>query len=124
MILSMDVTPGQVVDRITILQIQSERLPDRAERYAARKALSALWQTFQMEVPQSPELHHLASRLKAVNEALWRARDEIRYREQIQDDGPDYVSVCREASTQREARHRLIRQLDELIGCDEYELSA
>lgn len=88
------VAPGELVDKLTILQIKSERISDPAKLKNVRHELEALMSAFQSQLPQSADLTSLMADLKAVNETLWEVEDKIRDCERGKDFGQQFVSLA------------------------------
>ena len=78
----VEVQAGELVDKITILEIKSERIKDPAKLKNIRFELSTLMETYN-KFPQSKELGKLKNDLKKRNEALWEIEDDIRNKEVI-----------------------------------------
>jgi hypothetical protein len=93
--ISVEVSPGELLDEITILEIKSERIADLAKLRNVRTELAGLAAVRQDALPKSAELDDLTSRLKAVNERLWDIEDAIRRCEQGQDFGRRFVELAR-----------------------------
>jgi hypothetical protein len=74
----IEVSPGELIDRLTILELRARRLTDPLKAIMARRELAALSRVRAAIVSASDDLSELAERLQAVNEALWAMEDEIR----------------------------------------------
>ena len=93
--ITVEIAPGELIDKITILEIKSERITDAAKRHHVGTELALLVAARDRAVPGSAELARLATELKAVNEARWQVEDEIRLCERDEDFGPRFVAlVC------------------------------
>ncbi len=78
MILKIEVAPGELIDKISILEIKLERLTDPAKLRNVRHEHQALAQALAAGVPRSPAVTALRAELKAVNETIWQVEDDIR----------------------------------------------
>jgi tetratricopeptide (TPR) repeat protein len=114
-LLLVEVSAGELLDKITILQIKSERITDLAKLHNVRVELEAL-QTVQTALPQSPELAELMAQLKAVNEQLWDIEDAIRLCEREQDFGPRFIELARSIYRLNDRRAALKRAINERTG--------
>jgi hypothetical protein len=112
----VEVAAGELLDKITILEIKTERIGDPAKLANVRAELEALASVRREALPPSPGLDDLAARLKAVNERLWEIEDEIRGREREQDFGPRFVELARSVYHQNDLRAALKRQVNDLLG--------
>ncbi len=109
-------SPGDLIDKITILQIKRERFTDAAKRANVQRELDLLTQTCERSLPSSPELSRLQAELKTVNEALWDVEDHIRACDHAGDFGPRFVELARSVYRHNDVRCALKRQINELLG--------
>jgi hypothetical protein len=114
--ITVEVAPGELIDKITILQIKSERISDPAKLANVRHELNVLDTVHGERVPSSDRLAALTADLKAVNEALWDIEDEIRVCEKAKDFGPRFVELARSVYHQNDRRAALKRQINDLLG--------
>ena len=110
------VSAGELIDRITILEIKSERFDDAAKLENVRTELEALTAARRSALPPSAGLSRLSADLKAVNQRLWQIEDDIRACEAAQDFGPRFVELARAVYFANDERSRLKRQINELTG--------
>ncbi|MEO5630112.1 MAG: DUF6165 family protein [Thermomonas sp.] len=106
---------GELLDKIAILQIKSERMSDPAKLANVRNELSALEQTW-MAHPAAADIAELRAQLKAVNERLWVIEDDIRVKEKAQafDDG--FVQLARSVYFENDVRARIKKDLNVALG--------
>jgi hypothetical protein len=109
---------GELIDKITILEIKVERLTDAAKRKNVVAELSVLRARRDQAVPQSPQLDALGAQLKAVNERIWELEDSIRDCERRADFGPDFVAVARSIYRTNDERAAVKRQINVALGSD------
>ena len=114
--ITVEIAPGELIDKITILEIKSERITDAAKAHHVGTELALLVAARDWTVPGSAELARLANELKAVNEALWQIEDEIRLCERDEDFGPRFVALARSVYRTNDRRAALKRQINELLG--------
>jgi tetratricopeptide (TPR) repeat protein len=114
--ITVEVAPGELIDKITILEIKSEQITDAAKRRHVGTELAVLVEARDRAMPDSEELAILAAELKAVNETLWGIEDEIRLCERDQDFGPRFISLARSVYHTNDRRAALKRQVNELLG--------
>jgi tetratricopeptide (TPR) repeat protein len=113
--IQIEVSPGELLDRITILEIKSERITDPAKLRNVRTELSELAALRRESLRPSPELDDLAGKLKAVNERLWDIEDDIRDCEREKDFGPRFVELARSVYKENDRRAALKRAINELL---------
>jgi Flp pilus assembly protein TadD len=117
-VLAVPTAAGELIDKITILEIKAERLTDPARLRHVRAELEALREVRERALPPSAQLASLTAELRAVNEALWRVEDDIRLCERRQDFGPAFVELARSVYRTNDRRAELKRRLNELLGSD------
>jgi hypothetical protein len=114
--LNVPIGPGELVDKITILEIKSERLASLEKLANVRVELEALVTARDAAIAASEALAQLTAALKKVNEALWRIEDEIRDCERSGDFGARFVELARAVYHSNDERAAIKRQINELLG--------
>ena len=79
--IQVPISPGELLDKITILRIKCRRIADPAKLANVRRELTLLEQTWQRTVGERPELTADITALESVNAALWQIEDDIRLHE-------------------------------------------
>jgi tetratricopeptide (TPR) repeat protein len=115
-VVRVETAPGELLDKISILQIKSERMPDPEKLGPVRRELAALRQAAEGIGPRSADLDRLAAELKVVNEALWDIEDELRRCERARDFGPAFIELARSVYRRNDERAALKRRINELLG--------
>lgn len=110
------IAPGELIDKITILRIKSERISDEAKLKNIRTELDILQKTQAEEVPQSAEMTRLEGELKTVNEALWDIEDDIRDCERAKDFGEEFIRLARAVYITNDKRAALKKEINLLLG--------
>ena len=112
----VDVAPGDLIDKITILLIKSERMDDPDKIANVQLELDILKAIHTSSIPESPALDDLTAKLKRVNEALWEIEDDIRDCEAERDFGDTFVQLARSVYRTNDERARLKRDINVLLG--------
>lgn len=112
----IEVGPGELIDKITILRIKSERMSDEAKLANVRHELAVLEAARNANLEDSAELRRLEEGLKAVNEALWGIEDDIRQCEADKDFGPTFIELARSVYKQNDKRAALKKEINLLTG--------
>ena len=112
----VEIAPGELIDKITILEIKSERIADAGKVKNVRVELDVLAAARDAALAASAELTDLTAQLKQVNEALWDIEDAIRDCERGQDFGPKFIELARSVYHSNDRRAALKRQINELLG--------
>lgn len=107
---------GELLDKIAILQIKSERMSDPAKLVNVRNELSALDATWGAHPASQQDIVALRAELKAVNERLWVIEDDIRLKEKAQafDDG--FIQLARSVYFQNDIRARVKKDINLALG--------
>jgi hypothetical protein len=112
----VEIAPGELIDKITILEIKSERIADADKLKNVRVELDVLAAARDAAMAASAELAELTAQLKQVNEALWEIEDAIRDCERGQDFGPKFIELARSVYHSNDRRAALKRQINKLLG--------
>jgi hypothetical protein len=89
------ISPGELLDKITILQIKSERISDATKVANVRTELGMLEQVWSDTVEDDEQIRALSSELKTINEALWEIEDDIRDEERNQRFDDRFIELAR-----------------------------
>jgi hypothetical protein len=107
---------GELLDKIAILQIKSERMSDAAKLANVRNELSALEQTWMAHAAAGHDIVGLRAALKAVNERLWVIEDDIRIKEKQQAFDAEFVRLARAVYFENDERARIKREINLALG--------
>jgi hypothetical protein len=118
MSIKVEVSWGEMLDKVTILQIKTERIQDPAKTANVQKELQALAAEHQRALRLHPSVPDLVARLKSINEALWDIEDEIRDWERIKEFGPRFIELARSVYVTNDQRAAVKRQLNEALGSE------
>ena len=113
---SVEVSPGELIDKITILEIKLERIDDAKKLKNVKSEWETLTAARDAAVEPSDELKRLSAELKQVNERLWEIEDHIRECERDQDFGDKFIELARGVYVNNDERSRLKRDINKLLG--------
>jgi hypothetical protein len=114
--ITIPISPGEAVDRLTILEIKSERIEDAAKLVNVRHELDALSKATKAALPDNEEMRDLYTKLKEVNEKLWVIEDDIRDCERKGDFGDTFIALARAVYRANDQRAGLKRRINEALG--------
>lgn len=106
---------GELVDKITILEIKFERIADAAKRANVARELEALTR-IAATLPWTGELKDLKARLKSVNEAIWEIEDKVREAERAKRFDAAFVALARSVYQTNDKRAALKRDINLKLG--------
>ncbi len=89
------ISPGELLDKITILEIKSERIADPAKVANVRTELEMLSAVWNEAIGTNAELDAMRAELKAINERLWEIEDDIRDEERNRRFGERFIELAR-----------------------------
>jgi hypothetical protein len=107
---------GELLDKIAILQIKSERMADAAKLANVRNELSALEQLWMQHPAAGHDIVALRAALKAVNERLWVIEDDIREKESKQEFDAEFIRLARAVYFENDDRARIKREINLALG--------
>ncbi len=107
---------GELLDKIAILEIKSERMSDPAKLANVRRELDALLQTWAQSPASAVDIAGLRAALKAVNERLWVIEDDIRLKEKAQAFDAEFIRLARAVYFENDERARIKRDINLALG--------
>ena len=114
--ISVEVSSGELIDKITILEIKLERMDDEDKLKNVKLEWGTLTRARDEAIEATPELEKLTAALKQSNERLWEIEDDIRQFERDKDFGDKFVELARAIYINNDQRARLKREINELLG--------
>ena len=113
---AVEISPGELIDKITILEIKIECITAIEKRNNIRHELNLLRERRKEAVPDSLPLERLMIDLKAVNRRLWSIEDEIRDHERNQKFDDRFVTLARSVYKNNDKRTALKAEINGLLG--------
>ena len=114
--LVVQITPGELLDKITILEIKQACFRDPAKLLNVQRELDALRVARQRALIEPAELSPLIAELKTVNERLWDVEDALRQCERDSDFGSRFIALARSVYQLNDRRAQLKRRINECCG--------
>ncbi|MBD9435686.1 hypothetical protein IB223_06250 [Pseudoxanthomonas sp. PXM03] len=107
---------GELLDKIAILQIKSERMSDPAKLAHVRDELAALEHSWMEHPVAGHNIAELRAQLKAVNERLWVIEDDVRLKEKAQAFDEDFIRLARSVYIENDERARIKKAINLALG--------
>ncbi len=117
----IEVSPGELIDKITILEIKSDRMSDPAKLANVCRELETLTRGRDAAIRPSEALDRLTADLRAANEKLWAIEDEIRECERRKDFGKTFNRLARAVYHTNDERSRIKGRINDLLGAAIFE---
>jgi hypothetical protein len=114
--IKVPVSPGELLDKITILRIKSQRMTDPAKLANVRLELDALQHTWAGSVHARADIDTDVSALLEVNERLWMIEDDIRDKERAQVFDSEFIRLARAVYVENDARAAIKRRINLKLG--------
>ncbi len=112
----IDVSYGELVDKITILEIKFERIANPAKRANVQRELAVLNDAWPRLGIDPEVIAVLRAQLKSINEKLWDIEDQIRCKEADKSFDESFVELARSVYRTNDERSRIKRALNERLG--------
>ena len=116
--LHVPVSPGEVLDKITILEIKSERMTDPAKVANVRAELALLQETWNENIRDNETIQGLHAQLKEINETLWEIEDDIRDKERAKEFDDRFIELARAVYVTNDRRSQVKKELNLHLGSD------
>jgi hypothetical protein len=107
---------GELLDKIAILEIKSERIADPDKLANIRRELDALNATWAAAPASQVDIAAKRAALRAVNERLWVIEDDIRLKEKAQAFDAEFVRLARAVYFENDERARIKREINLALG--------
>jgi len=114
--IQVPVSPGEVLDKITILEIKSERMTDPEKVANVRVELALLQETWASAVSRDPVIDDLHDQLKKINETLWEIEDDIRDKERVKEFDERFIELARQVYFTNDRRSQVKKKLNLHLG--------
>lgn len=109
---------GELIDKITILEIKVQRLKSKQAIENVLRELITLDSITNEILLQRPDLQTLKQQLKSVNEALWDIEDRIRAKEAGKSFDQQFIELARSVYLNNDKRASLKRQINVLLNSE------
>ncbi len=117
-IIQVPVSPGEVLDKITILEIKSERISDTSKLVNVRRELELLQASWQQSVDEDDTVRRIHNKLKTINEALWEIEDDIRDKERAREFDQVFIDLARSVYVTNDQRADAKKELNVYLGSE------
>ena len=114
--LQVPVSVGEVLDKITILQIKLAHISDAAKRANIQNELDALLPLVAGDAFTTDQMQALMAELKSVNEALWDIEDDIREKEAAKSFDTEFIRLARAVYITNDKRAEIKKQINLATG--------
>jgi len=110
------ISPGELIDKITILQIKSERITDPAKVANVRTELALLEATWRDSPFATSDIDKQWASLRRVNEKLWDIEDRLREKERARSFDQEFIELARSVYFTNDERAAIKREINTKLG--------
>jgi len=114
--LLVPVSPGELIDKITILEIKSQRMTDAAKLHNVRTELSLLTETWKASAYSATDISAEWAGLRDVNGKLWDIEDRIRDQERDARFDVEFIELARAVYVTNDERAAIKKRINTRLG--------
>ena len=111
-----EISAGELLDKITILEIKKEKIKDNQKLKDIDKELSSLTKTSDEKIPNKNEINDLIKNLKKINLKLWDIEENKRLAEKNQKFDEKFITLSRDVYKTNDARAKIKLKINEILG--------
>jgi hypothetical protein len=114
--IKVPISPGELLDKITILRIKSQRMTDPKKLANVRLELEALQDTWMSSAYAAVDIDADVGALMTVNERLWVIEDDIRAKERTRSFDAEFIRLARSVYVENDERAAIKRRINTKLG--------
>ena len=111
-------SPGEFLDKLTILEIKSERIRDHKKLENVERELAHLRVIWSESSLSKVDVSALLSELREINESLWEVEDQIRLKESANQFDDEFIQLARSVYLTNDRRAAIKRELNITLGSE------
>ncbi len=111
-----EISAGELVDKITILEIKKEKINNKEKLIEVKKELDSLTNTFNKSIKKNINLETFTKELKNINLKLWDVEDKKRELEKKQRFGKEFIELARNVYKFNDERAKIKLKINEALG--------
>jgi hypothetical protein len=112
----VEISPAELIDKLTILEIKLELIEDESKRANVKREYSLLISAYQATIVETEPLRELTSTLKRINRELWDIEDNIRAEERAKSFGARFIELARSVYRTNDRRAAVKRQINAMLN--------
>lgn len=114
--INVPTSPGELLDKITILEIKMEQVSDEIKLKNIEYELTQLTQIWNEHFSDNEDLYLLKKELRETNTNMWNIEDNIRIKESKKEFDDDFIELARSVYYQNDKRADTKKKINELLG--------
>ena len=117
-LINTPVSYGEILDKITILEIKEQNITAADKLKNVRHELSILTNTWNDKVTASAKIDELKEQLKQVNQSLWNIEDNVRIKESKKEFDDEFIQIARSVYYENDKRAAVKKEVNLLLGSE------
>ena len=111
-----EISAGELIDKITILEIKKVKISDSEKLENVEKELSSLNITFKQFIPNNSKIKQLIDQLKSINLKLWDIENAKRLAEKNMDFNKEFIELARNVYKTNDKRSKIKLEINNILG--------
>ena len=111
-----EISAGELLDKITILEIKKEKINNKEKLEDINKELSSLSKTSNEKIPDKSKVKNLILNLKNINLKLWDIEEGKRQAEKNQKFDENFIKLSRDVYKTNDERAKIKLKINEILG--------
>ena len=111
-----EISAGELIDKITILEIKKTKINDGEKLKNIEKELSSLNETFKKVIPELSEIKILIDKLKSINLKLWDIENAKRLAEKNNNFDEKFIELSRSVYKNNDERAKIKLEINNILG--------
>ena len=116
--LVIPISPGELIDKITILEIKRESIVDKEKLSNINLEYMVLLETLENKIIASNEIDSLRIKLKTINKKLWDIEDQLRDLERSKTFNEDFIKLARSVYFTNDERSEIKKSINKLLNSE------
>ncbi len=111
-----EISAGELLDKISILEIKLEKIKDKNNREEIKKEYTTLKEIQNSSIKFDDKIKELFNSIKVINIKLWNVEDELRICEKNKDFGKNFIELAREVYLNNDKRSKIKSEINKILG--------
>ena len=111
-----EISPGELLDKISILEIKLEKIKDKNNREEIKKEYKILKEIKNSSIKFDDKIKKLFNSIKVINIKLWNVEDELRVCEKNKDFGKNFIELARKVYFNNDKRSKIKYKINKILG--------
>ena len=111
-----EISPGELLDKISILEIKMEKVKDKNSLEEIKKEHKILKEIQNSSIKLDVKIKELFNSIKEINIKLWNVEDKLRVCEKNKDFGKNFIELAREVYFNNDKRAKIKKEMNKILG--------